>query len=160
MGDILVMVGPPPAAAAVTPAAGAWVSLVVMIVTAVLLTIGWRLAARRRFAAHRKVESSGRVVNAVFVLHLDGQVVRAQVAPENPRAAGRAHLCRTDRPFGHRRARPGARRVRRPSASGLLPKALRITSYKPWMRTTYALYLLGTLGGIVVFVVAYGGSFS
>ena len=83
------------------------------------------------------------------------------VAPEIPARLGERTYAVPIRPFGHRRARPGARRVRPScSASGLLPKALRFTSYKPWMRTTYALYLLGTLGGIVVFVVAYGGSFS
>ena len=160
MGDILVMAGPPPAAAAVTPAAGAWVSLVVMIVTAVLLTIGWRLAARRRLAAHRKVQTVAVVVNAVFVLTWMVRSFVLNVAPEIPARLGeRTYAVPTAHSaIGALALVLGVFVVL--SASGLLPKALRFTSYKPWMRTTYALYLLGTLGGIVVFVVAYGGSFS
>ena len=44
-------------------------------------------------------------------------------------------------------------------ANGLLPKALHFTAYKPWMRTSYAVYMLSTVGGIVLFFVAYGDSF-
>ncbi len=39
---------------------------------------------------------------------------------------------------------------------GLLPKPLRFTNYKPWMRTTLALYVLQTALGLWVFNLFYG----
>ena len=44
-------------------------------------------------------------------------------------------------------------------ASELVPRRLRFTNYKRFMRASYALYLLATLTGVVLFVVAYGSSF-
>ena len=39
----------------------------------------------------------------------------------------------------------------------LLPQRLRFVNYKPYMRGAYALYMLGTVMGVVVYVVVYGG---
>jgi uncharacterized membrane protein len=41
----------------------------------------------------------------------------------------------------------------------LVPRRLRFTDYKRFMRASYGLYLLGTLTGVILFVVAYGTSF-
>jgi hypothetical protein len=40
-------------------------------------------------------------------------------------------------------------------ANGLVPKRLRFTNYKLFMRTAYALYMLATLGGVVVYVIVF-----
>jgi uncharacterized membrane protein YozB (DUF420 family) len=35
---------------------------------------------------------------------------------------------------------------------GLVPRALRFKNYRPFMRTAYALYMLATLAGVVVYL--------
>ena len=47
---------------------GADISLVVSLLAAVLFSIGWRLAARKRFEAHRWVQTAAACLNAVLVL--------------------------------------------------------------------------------------------
>ena len=47
---------------------GAHISLVPALLAAVLFTIGWRLAARKRFAAQRWVQTATACLNAVLVL--------------------------------------------------------------------------------------------
>ena len=39
--------------------------------------------------------------------------------------------------------------------NGLLPKRLRYNNYKRWMRTSYALYMLATLLGVVVYIIVF-----
>lgn len=39
--------------------------------------------------------------------------------------------------------------------NGLLPKRLRYTNYKLWMRTSYVLYMLATLMGVVIYIVVF-----
>jgi uncharacterized membrane protein YozB (DUF420 family) len=38
----------------------------------------------------------------------------------------------------------------------LVPARLRFSNYKLFMRSSYALYMLATLTGVIVYVVAYG----
>ena len=40
----------------------------------------------------------------------------------------------------------------------LVPAGLRFTNYKAFMRSSYALYMLGTLMGIFVYIAAYVGT--
>jgi hypothetical protein len=42
-------------------------------------------------------------------------------------------------------------------ANGLVPKALRFTNYKLFMRTSYGLYMLATLIGVIVYIAVYVG---
>ena len=52
-----------------------------------------------------------------------------------------------------------ARGVRRCcAATSSCRKTLRFTNYKRFMRSAYALYMLATLSGVIVYVVAYVGS--
>ena len=39
--------------------------------------------------------------------------------------------------------------------NGLVPKALRFKNYKLFMRTAYVLYMLATLLGVIVYVLAF-----
>jgi hypothetical protein len=39
----------------------------------------------------------------------------------------------------------------------LVPAGMRFTNYKAFMRTSYALYMLGTLMGVFVYISAYVG---
>jgi uncharacterized membrane protein YozB (DUF420 family) len=40
-------------------------------------------------------------------------------------------------------------------ANGLMPRPLRFKNYKRFMRTSYALYMLATLIGVIVYVAVY-----
>jgi uncharacterized membrane protein YozB (DUF420 family) len=37
----------------------------------------------------------------------------------------------------------------------LVPKGLRFSNYKLFMRTSYIIYMLSTLGGIAVYIIVY-----
>lgn len=39
--------------------------------------------------------------------------------------------------------------------NGLLPKRLRFTNYKLFMRTSYVLYMLATFLGVVIYIVVF-----
>jgi len=47
---------------------GADVSLALTLLATAMLTIGWRLAVRRRYQAHRWVQTTAVVLNAVVVV--------------------------------------------------------------------------------------------
>jgi uncharacterized membrane protein YozB (DUF420 family) len=40
-------------------------------------------------------------------------------------------------------------------ANKLVPKAVRFSNYKGFMRTSYAIYMLATLGGVFVYIIDY-----
>jgi len=40
-------------------------------------------------------------------------------------------------------------------ANDLMPKSLRFSNYKLFMRTSYIIYMLSTLGGITVYIFVY-----
>ncbi len=137
---------------------GADVSLVLMVLAAVLFTIGWRLAVRRRFAAHRWVQTSAVALNAVVVAAWMVRSLVRNVLPGIPAKLGQGsyavatvHAC-----VGVVAVVLGVFVVLR--ASELVPRRLRFTNYKRFMRASYALYLLATLTGVILFVVAYGNS--
>ena len=39
--------------------------------------------------------------------------------------------------------------------NGLVPKILQFSNYKLFMRWAYALYMLATLGGVVIYIIVY-----
>ena len=74
---------------AVTKApAGAVVSLILILASAVLFTIGWRLAVRRRYRVHRRVQTVAVCLNAVVVLVWMIRSLRLNVIPELPDKLG------------------------------------------------------------------------
>lgn len=141
---------------AVTKApAGAVVSLVLILVTAVLLTVGWRLAVRRRYRAHRWVQTAAVCLNAVVVLVWMIRSLLRNVIPELPGKLGEASyaVATAHAVVGIVGLVLGVWVVL--VASELVPKALRFTDFKLFMRSAYALYMVGTLTGVVLYVVAY-----
>ncbi len=135
------------------------VSLVLMVLAAVLFTIGWRLAVGRRFVAHRWVQTSAVALSAVVAAAWMVRSLVRNILPGIPAKLGQGsyavamvHAC-----VGVVALVLGVFVVLR--ASELVPRALRFTNYKRFMRASYALYLLATLTGVILFVVAYGGGF-
>ena len=144
----------------VTITLGATASLIISVFAAALFTIGWRLAVRKRFAAHRWVQTAAASLNAVLVLSWMVRAFVLYVAPEIPARLGQTSYAVTTvhAAVGAIGLVLGLFVVLR--ANELVPQALRFSNYKAFMRTSYALYMLGTLLGVVVYLVSYVGLFT
>ncbi len=139
------------------PSFGASFSLAVMLLAAVLFTVGWRLAARKNYQAHRWVQTGAVCLNTVLVLVWMVRRFWLWVRPEIPSKLGQASYAVTTvhAVVGALGVLLGVLVVLR--GNELVPQRLRFTNYKPFMRSAYALYMLGTLLGVIVYVVVYGG---
>lgn len=137
---------------------GADISLVLMVVAAVLFTIGWRLAVRKNFEAHRWVQTAAACLNAVLVLAWMIRQFVVYILPGIPDKLGEGSYGVTTihAIVGLIGMVLGVFVVLR--GNELVPKSLRFTNYKLFMRSSYALYMLGTLLGVIVYVVVYGVS--
>ena len=137
---------------------GASFTLVVMLLAAVLFTVGWRLAARKNYEAHRWVQTAAACLNAVLVLAWMIRRFWLWVLPEIPGKLGQASYAVTTvhAVVGALGLVLGVFVVLR--GNELVPKRLRFTNYKLFMRSSYALYMLGTLMGVVVYIVVYGST--
>jgi uncharacterized membrane protein YozB (DUF420 family) len=134
---------------------GAKLSLIVMLLAAVLFTSGWRLAVRKSFAAHRWVQTAAVCLNAVPVLAWMIRSFAKYIVPELPARLGqRTYALTTVHALvGALGLVLGVFVALR--GNELVPARLRFTNYKRFMRTSYALYMLGTLLGVVVYINAY-----
>ena len=130
-------------------------ALVVVTLTALMLTVGWQLARRKRFAAHRWVQTSAVALNALVVVLVMLRPFLTNIAPGIPARLGRPIYAVTTL-----HALAGASAVLLGSfivlrANGLMPRALQFSNYRPFMRTAYVLYMLATVLGISVYLVTY-----
>lgn len=134
---------------------GANVSLVVMLIAAVLFTIGWRLAVRKQYDAHRWVQTVAVCLNASLVLAWMIRYFVLYVVPEIPARLGEASYAVTTvhAVVGAIGLVLGVFVALR--GNELVPSGLRFTNYKLFMRSSYALYMLGTLLGVIVYIIIY-----
>ena len=137
---------------------GAVISLVLIVITAILFTVGWRLAMRRRYEAHRWVQTVAACLNAAVVLVWMIRSFTVNVAPQIPaKLSEKAYAVATTHALvGVIGLVFGMFVVLR--GNELVPHVLRFKNYKPYMRGAYALYMLGTVTGVILYVVAYGTS--
>jgi uncharacterized membrane protein YozB (DUF420 family) len=128
-------------------------TLVLMLFIALLFTIGFIMARRKKFEVHRWIQTSAASLNAVLVLWLmvlpfRDFVIRDQGGPRPAifYAVTLIHaiIGAVAFPFGM---------FVTLRANRLVPKALRFTNYKLFMRTAYTLYLLATLVGVAVYFI-------
>jgi uncharacterized membrane protein YozB (DUF420 family) len=136
---------------------GSDVSLIVMIVAAALFTVGWRLAVRKDLEAHRWVMTAAVLLNLVPVAIWMIRYFVSYVFPELPARLGES-------PYGlvTLHALVGAIGVLLGvfvalRGNELVPKALRFKNYKAFMRPAYALYMAGTVLGVIVYLIVYAG---
>ena len=135
---------------------GTKASLITMVLAAVLFTIGWRLAVSKHFEAHRWVQTAAVCLNAVPVLAWMIRFFVLYVLPEIPAKLGeRTYAVTTVHALvGMIGVTLGVFVDLR--GNELVPARLRFSNYKLFMRSSYALYMLGTLTGVIVYVVVYG----
>ena len=130
-------------------------TLVLILVTAVLFTIGWRLAVRKRYETHRWVQTVAASLNAIVVLSTMITSFLVFILPGIPgKLLEGSYGVTTVHAFvGMIGLVLGVFVVL--VGNELVPKSLRFTNYKRVMRTSYALYMVSTLIGVVVYVVVY-----
>ena len=130
-------------------------TLILILLTAILFTIGWQLARRKHFVAHRWIQTVTACLNALVVI---GVMIRSFVVHILPGLP--AKLQQGD--YADTTVHAfivmiglllGIFVVLR--ANKLVPKPLRFKNYKAFMRTSYALYLLATLLGVLVYLEVY-----
>jgi putative membrane protein len=130
-------------------------TLILILLTAILFTIGWQLARHKHFEAHRWVQTSSASLNAVVVLVV---MIRSFVVHILPGIPGK--LLQGDYAVTTVHALVGAIGLLLGifvvlRANKLVPQALRFKKYKPFMRTAYALYMAATLFGVIVYTEAF-----
>jgi uncharacterized membrane protein YozB (DUF420 family) len=130
-------------------------SLILILLTTVLLTIGWRLAVRQRYDAHRWVQTSAVSLNAVVVLSAMIQPFVVIILPGIPARLleGSYGITTVHAVLGMAAALFGVFVVLR--GNKLVPRALRFKNQKRFMRLSYALYMAATVLGVIVYVVVF-----
>lgn len=126
-------------------------TLVIMLVTASLFTLGAYLAVRGRYAAHRWIQTSATALNAIMVGWMMILPFRDFVAPGLPaRLAERFYLATTvHAAVGSVALLFGIFVTLR--GNELVPAGLKFSNYKGFMRVSYALFMLATLLGVLVY---------
>ncbi len=130
-------------------------TLVLILISAVLFTIGWQLAVRKRYEPHRWVQTSSVILNTIVVLMVMISSFLIYILPGIPGKLneGSYGITTVHALVGLVGLVLGVFIVLR--GNKLVPKALRFRNYKLFMRASYVLYMLATLLGVVVYIVVY-----
>ena len=136
---------------------GANATLGLSVLAAALFTVGWRLAVTKRFKAHRWVQTAAACLNAVLVFAWMIRAFVLYLVPGIPSKLGQSSYAVTTAHavVGAIGLVLGLFVVLR--GNELVPKSLRFANYKLFMRASYALYMLATLVGVIVYVIVYVG---
>ena len=134
---------------------GSDLALLLVSFSAVLLTIGWQLARRGHYEAHRWVQTGAVTLNTIVVVLVMIRSFTTHILPGIP-----SKLLEGDYGVTTLHALTGTMSVLLGvfvvlRANGLVPPALRFENYKGFMWTAYALYMLATVLGIAVYVLAF-----
>ena len=131
------------------------IALVLVLISAVMFTIGWQLAVHKRYDIHRWVQTSAATINALAVLAIMVGSFWGFVLPALSTKWGQTVTTITTihAAIGTVTFLLGVFVVMR--ANKLVPKAWRFRNYKLFMRTSYSLYMLTTFIGLVVYVITY-----
>ncbi len=130
-------------------------SLLMILVSAVLFTLGWRLAVGKKYGAHRWIQTSAAILNTFVVLVVMIASFIVYILPGIPGKLlqGTYGITTLHAFIGSLALLLGVFVVLR--ANELVPTRLRFKNYKLFMRTAYVLYMLATLVGVIVYVSVY-----
>lgn len=126
-------------------------TLLLMVLTALGLTVGVVMARRQKYEAHRWIQTTAVALNVVLVIWLMILPYRDFVAPGIPQALGQPfYLVTTLHAIvGFFAFVLGTFIVLR--ANGLMIARLKFRNYKLFMRTSYILYLITIFLGLLVY---------
>lgn len=127
-------------------------TLVVILLTAGLFSLGVWLARHKQYEIHRWVQTAAAALNAGLVLWMMLLPFRDFVAPGIPGKLGQPFyaISAVHGLIGASGLLLGLFVVLR--ANGLAPKPLRFSNYRLFMRLSYGLYMLATLLGVLVYL--------
>lgn len=128
-------------------------TLVVMLFTATLFSVGFYLARKENFNAHKWVQTLGALINLIMVLWMMVLPFRDFIIQDQggPREGFFYTVTILHAITGLAATVFGIFVVLR--GHKLMPKFLRFRNYKPFMRTAYSLYMAATLLGVTVYLV-------
>ena len=128
-------------------------TLVMMLVIAALFSVGFYLARREKFEAHKWVQTAGAVMNLILVLWLMVLPFRDFVVRDSggPRESIFYAVTAIHALLGFLALVIGNFVVLR--GHNLVPKSLQFNNYKLFMRGAYGLYITATLLGVGVYFV-------
>lgn len=128
-------------------------TLVIMLFTAGLFSLGFYLARKGKFNTHKWVQTSGALINLIMVLWMMVLPFRDFIIQDQggPREGYFYIVTALHALIGLIATIFGMFVVLR--GHKLMPKFLQFNNYKPFMRTAYALYMTATLLGIAVYLV-------
>jgi uncharacterized membrane protein YozB (DUF420 family) len=135
---------------------GADLSLVIMVVAAIMLTVGVVLVKAKRYEAHRWVQTAAVVLNAVPVVAWMIRSYWLYIRPGLPGNLGRSvdALTTVHAVAGAIGVVIGLSVMIR--ANQLAAKGESLSRYRTAMRIAYVVYVLATALGIWVYVTTYG----
>ena len=130
-------------------------TLVLILITAVLFSIGFILARRKQFVAHRWVQTASVTLNTLVVLISMVTSYIIHILPGIP-----AKLNQGDYAVTSVHGMVGAITLLLGvfvalRGNELVPKRLRFNNYRLFMRSAYTLYMLATLGGVIVYIIVF-----
>ena len=131
------------------------ITLVLILLTAVMFTVGWQLARRKHYKFHRWLQTAAAGLNAFVVISVMINSFVTHILPGIPGKLleGDYGVTTIHAVVGTIGLLLGIFVVLR--ANGLVPKGLRFKNYKLFMRTSYALYMLVSLLGVIVYFEVY-----
>lgn len=130
-------------------------TLVLIVFTAILFTFGLILARRKHFTAHRWVQTITVILNSLIVLISMVTSYIIYILPGIPSKLGQGDYAVTSLHaiigafallFGIFVALRG---------NELVPKSLKFSNYKLFMRWAYGLYMFATLGGVIIYIIVF-----
>ena len=130
-------------------------TLVLILITAVLFNIGFILARQKHFKAHRWVQTSAVILNSLVVIISMVTSFIIHILPGIP-----AKLNQGDYAVSTVHGLIGAIALLfgifvMLRGNELVPKSWRFNNYKLFMRSAYALYMLSTLGGVILYIIVF-----
>lgn len=130
-------------------------TLLLIIFTAILFNIGFILARRKHFDAHRWVQTSAVILNSLVVLisMVTSYIIHILPGIPSKLAQGDYAVTTIHGIIGALALIFGIFVMLR--GNELVPQRLKFQNYKPFMRWAYGLYMLATLGGIAVYVIVF-----
>lgn len=130
-------------------------TLVLILITALLFNIGFILARRKQFKAHRLVQTSSVIINTLVVIISMVTSYTIHILPGIPSklAEGDYAVITLHAIVGAIGLFFGVFVALR--GNELVPKSLRFSNYKKFMRWSYALYMLSTIGGVIIYIIVF-----
>jgi uncharacterized membrane protein YozB (DUF420 family) len=134
-------------------------SLLLILLSALMFTFGWRLAVRKKFKVHRWIQTGAAILNTLVVLIVMIASFIIYILPGIPNKLleGTYGVTTVHALIGALGLLLGVFVVLRANQVKFVPKRLRFKNYKLFMRTSYILYMLATLIGVIVYVAVYIG---